>query len=65
MGNPSCKQNRKDNSNLSGKWVVLWEEIKNSFSLVNLAKQRLRGGMAIASTNVKEIKRGAEKLKAV
>ena len=25
--------------------------------MVNLAKQRLRGGMAIASTNVKEIRR--------
>lgn len=49
-------QNRKQQVE-SGKWAVLWAEIKSSF---NLAKPGLGSDAVVPSTNVKEIKLGYE-----
>lgn len=55
-GDIGAEQNRKRQVG-SGKWAVLWAEIK---SLFNLAKPRLGSDAVVPSTNVKEIKWGGE-----
>lgn len=51
-GDTGAEQNRKRQVG-SGKWAVLWAEIK---SLFNLAKPGLGSEAVVPSTNVKEIK---------